>query len=150
MAPEDDNELQNSSGNSVEDAKDDDSEEAVGKEEALELDRDMMDDDKKDSPKQDGPDSLNGGNARKVTKMFQKILSLGGGAGQIVVDTGSEGPQPEATQNDISGPSARKPTMVHQGRMVRSTSLYGPLCPVAIHSHQRMKTVPFCSPVAVI
>ena len=72
---------------------DDDSNEAVGKEEASELDRDMMDDEdnENESKEQGGAsgDSQAVANNSKVSSMFQKILSLGTNqSGQIVVKVG--------------------------------------------------------------
>lgn len=99
------------------DAKDDDSTEAVGKDEASKLDQDMMEEDSPPAQSSLATDA----NPRKVTAMFQKILSLGGGAGQVVVDVGDELRVGRLGQN--IGPNARQPTLVHQGRMVRRTSL---------------------------
>jgi hypothetical protein len=110
-------------GSSSEDPKDDDSTEAVGKEEASTLDQDMMDDDDAELNKANDPPD---GNPRKVTTMFQKILSLGGGAGQVVVDVGSNIQPAQPGQN--LGPDARQPTLVHQGRMVSTSMCSNTLC----------------------
>lgn len=77
--------------------EDDDSTDAVGKEEAARQDRDMMDD--IDSSDDDNPASKETAiicveespeqKPAKVTSMFQKILSLGATAGQVVVKVGS-------------------------------------------------------------
>jgi len=108
-------------------SKDDDSTEAVGKEEAAEQDRDMMDGDddnnnNSDSPKEnDTVGEEENSNTGKVTTMFQKILSLGGApSGQVVVNiSGGSGQQSAADQEDnTTGPSARRPTIIHQGRMI--------------------------------
>ncbi|KAL3909919.1 MAG: hypothetical protein SGARI_002366, partial [Bacillariaceae sp.] len=98
-ASKDDNESSDSTNNATtgEDAKDDDSDEAVGKDEALELDRNMEDNDGNDdnassehaNESVNHPEGDGDQNATKVSTMFQKILSLGGGAGQVVVDVGS-------------------------------------------------------------
>jgi hypothetical protein len=103
----------------TDDSKDDDSTEPVGKEEASKLDQDMMIDDDEEDEKQEPPQEIEC-KSRKVTSMFQKILSFGS-AGHMVVDVGSD-MQPglnHLVQN--MGPSARQPTLVHQGRKVRAT-----------------------------
>lgn len=102
-------------------AKDDDSNEAVGKEEALERDRDMIDnDDDEDSGiTNESTENVNN-SAGNVTTMFQKLMLLGGGAGQVVVNVGGDGGIGQTTENAISVPNARKPTVHHQGRMVRT------------------------------
>jgi hypothetical protein len=65
------------------DENDDDSIEAVGKEEAAEQDQDMMD----EGDNSETIEPVDPSNADRVTSMFQKILSLGGTAasGQVVV-----------------------------------------------------------------
>ena len=87
--------------NAAKEKADDDSDEAVGKEEAAELDRDMMDDadsakDSNDEGQESG-ESEDASNNSKVTSMFQKFLSLGTNqslsvgtnqSGQIVVKVG--------------------------------------------------------------
>ncbi len=118
---------------------DDDSDEAVGKDEAVEKDRDMMDDEEGDDDGKDGDAEdlvVVDTEVGKVKTMLQKILSLGTAAGQSagqmavkvldvadVPSTGETGaskaappphPEPEST-----GPNSRKPTLVHNGRMVR-------------------------------
>ena len=64
--------------------EDDDSDAAVGKEDAAKLDQDLMveDSDEKD----DTSEATN----RKVTVMFQKLLSLGGNSGQVSVKLSEE------------------------------------------------------------
>lgn len=99
------------------DKADDDSNEAVGKEEAAEQDRDMMGGDG------DGEEEVDASTGRKVTTMFQKILSLGGQSGQVVVNVdGEDGEEPEAPAAPAvsapTGPSASQPTLIHNGRMV--------------------------------
>jgi hypothetical protein len=69
------------------DKADDDSNEAVGKEEAAEQDRDMMN----DNENEETMEEVDVSNTQKVTTMFQKILSLGGQAGQVVMKVGAEG-----------------------------------------------------------
>ncbi|KAG7359177.1 protein phosphatase 2C [Nitzschia inconspicua] len=95
------------------DVEDDDSTEAIGKEEASRIDQDMMDED--DTPSKQATSGV-GSNPRKVATMFQKILSLGGGAGQVVVEVDSNMQPVRPVQN--LGPNARQPTLVHQGRMI--------------------------------
>ena len=58
--------------------EDDDSNDAVGKEDAAKLDQDLMLDDS-ESDKEEAAEVTN----RKVTIMFQKLLSLGGNSGQM-------------------------------------------------------------------
>lgn len=58
--------------------------------------------------------------AGNVTTKFQKLMLLGGGTGQVVVNVGGDGGGVGPTaDNAISVPNARKPTVQHQGRMVR-------------------------------
>jgi hypothetical protein len=102
---------------------DDDSVEAVGKEEAAVQDRDMMDE--QDTAKEeDGIIEVDASNSTKVTTMFQKILSLGTQGGQVILGADGESdtkatpvaiPTPAAVP---TGPSASQPTIVHNGRMV--------------------------------
>lgn len=109
----------------VEDGEaDDDSNEAVGKEEAAELDQDMVD---SEPDKTDEAvvtvDPLEPSN---VASMFQKILALGGSSsGQIAVkvdDSDRSNDKVTATTAPttmpITGPSASQPTLVQNGRMV--------------------------------
>jgi hypothetical protein len=65
---------------------DDDSKEAVGKQEAAEQDRDMMDDEAEAPENEELVETTNS----KVSTMFQKIMSLGSQAGQVVMSVGAE------------------------------------------------------------
>jgi hypothetical protein len=107
----------------TDDVKDDDSNEAVGKEEAANDDQDMMDDDEK-SPEDDKKNiqNVSSRNSKAVTTMFQKILAFGGGGGQMVVNIGDDDDDDDGpTLGQMrTGPNARKPTLIHQGRMVRN------------------------------
>jgi hypothetical protein len=64
--------------------EDDDSDVAVGKEDAAKLDQDLMVEDSDE--KEDSSEATN----RKVTFMFQKLLSLGGNSGQVSVKLSEE------------------------------------------------------------
>jgi hypothetical protein len=98
------------------DTKDDDSTEPVGKDEASKLDQDLMMDDDEEDEKQETAQEAEV-KSTTVTTMFQKILSLGG-AGHVVVDVGSD-MQPGLDHPAAnSGPNARQPTVVYQGRKV--------------------------------
>ena len=72
------NESTNEEGDNT--AKEDDSDAAVGKDEAAKLDQDLMLEDSEDEP-----DEATELTNRKVTVMFQKLLSLGGSSGQVSV-----------------------------------------------------------------
>mmetsp|Transcript_113467 Transcript_113467/g.169738 ORF Transcript_113467/g.169738 Transcript_113467/m.169738 type:complete len:526 (-) Transcript_113467:28-1605(-) len=103
----------------ADDEKDDDSTEAAGKEEAAEQDRDMMD----DGEKSESIEPVDPSNAGKVTSMFQKILSLGGGStsGQVVVKVDEDDATGQAASSPHSqpiGPSAAHPTILQNGRMI--------------------------------
>lgn len=116
---------------------DDDSLEAVGNEEAAEHDRDMMDENNDGSSDADseGFVAVDGEGVGKVKTMLQKILSLGAtgsqSTGQIVVksdDAADDSPggvklskmaSAASAEPDTLGPNARKPTLIHNGRMVR-------------------------------
>ena len=59
---------------------DDDSDEAAGKQEAAEQDRDMMDG---DSPEDEEDPAESGAKSSQVSSMFKKILNLGSQSGQV-------------------------------------------------------------------
>jgi hypothetical protein len=120
---------------------DDDSDEAVGKDEAVEKDRDMMDDDEgdNDGKERDASSDIKAADPEvgKVKTILQKILALGTtasqSAGQIVVkvqDIAAESTSSSPTnasnattsprsEPDVTGPNPRKPSLFHNGRMVR-------------------------------
>jgi hypothetical protein len=106
---------------------DSDSNEAVGKEEAADQDRDMMDDNDEEGTKTASPtlEVADPSKPTKVTAMFQKILSLGTQAGQVVVKLGGDDAEDseakEITPTPPTGPSASRPTLIHNGRMVSVT-----------------------------
>jgi Protein phosphatase 2C len=102
---------------------DDDSEQAVGLEEAAEQDRDTMMDDDDDNDDDNNDDEANssgviveeldvseGPNStkteEKVTTMFQKILALGTTSGQIVVSSGNDDDSKSKTQRAEQGVTA--------------------------------------------
>jgi hypothetical protein len=98
---------------------DDDSTEAAGKQEAAEQDRDMMNGDDDSSPQEENP--AEGYSA--ASSMLAKILNLGAPSmpsrGQVVLNEGAT--QPVSSPKNApapSGPSARLPSLVHNGRMV--------------------------------
>lgn len=64
--------------------EDDDSDAAVGKEEAAKLDQDLL------AEEPDNKDESSEVTNRKVTAMFQKLLSLGGNTGQVSVNISDE------------------------------------------------------------
>ena len=105
---------------------DDDSVEAVGKEEAAEHDRDMMDEnDGDDATEEEGSIvEVDISQPTKVTTMLQKILSFGVQGGQVILNTGAD-PNTKESPTILSistaaktGPSASQPTIIHNGRMV--------------------------------
>ena len=100
------------------DSADDDSTEAVGKEEAAERDQDMMDENDAHDDTGEVID-IDSNRKTKVTTMFQKILSLGTHSGQIVVKVNpEEGITAPPTEPVASVPLTTQPTLVHNGRMV--------------------------------
>lgn len=92
--------------------KDDDSNQVVGKEEAAEIDRNLLDSDDSDDEEETDDDV---GQAQ-VTSMFKKILALGNQSGEIALNGTDSSP----TSALASGPSASQPTIIYNGRMVRS------------------------------
>eukprot|EP00429_Kryptoperidinium_foliaceum_P026150 CAMPEP_0176136112 /NCGR_PEP_ID=MMETSP0120_2-20121206/69067_1 /TAXON_ID=160619 /ORGANISM="Kryptoperidinium foliaceum, Strain CCMP 1326" /LENGTH=557 /DNA_ID=CAMNT_0017471867 /DNA_START=176 /DNA_END=1849 /DNA_ORIENTATION=- len=105
---------------------DDDSNEAVGKEEAAEMDRDMMDD---ENDQRNGDAAEDEGSPSNVTAMFQKILSIGTQTGQVLVNVGAEGgTKPDTNQTPAAiiapdqpnskYPTPAQPTKVLNGRMI--------------------------------
>lgn len=92
---------------------DDDSDEAAGKQEAAEQDRDMMDG---DSPEDEEDPAESGAKSSQVSSMFKKILNLGSQSGQVEGAT-QDVSSPKAAP-DPSGPSAMLPSLVHNGRMI--------------------------------
>ena len=109
---------------SVDEICDDDSDVAVGKEEAAEHDRFMVEDDDNVVSQEDAAQQMDSVKSAKVSTMFQKILALSTPNGQVVLEPGngvSETPSavPTTTTSEISiVPSASRPTIVHNGRMV--------------------------------
>lgn len=110
-------------------AADDDSVEAVGKEEAAEQDRDMMDEnDEQDATKEDDAIlEVDASQPTKVTTMFQKILSLGAQGGQVILNVGADGDSDAKLTPDANappaaalktGPSTSQPSIVQNGRMI--------------------------------
>ncbi len=102
------------------DSIDDDSDEAVGKEEAAEQDRDLMDE---NDDIEEEIIEVQTKKSAKVATMFQKILSLGSQGGQVILKVGAD-EEGKATPPAPSGPSASQPTLVHNGRMVRFRMLH--------------------------
>jgi hypothetical protein len=100
------------------DSADDDSTEAVGKEEAAERDQDMMDEND-DIDDANAVIELDNKKKTKVTTMFQKILSLGSHSGQIVLKVNpEEDSTAPSTEPEATAPLSAQPTLVHNGRMV--------------------------------
>lgn len=97
---------------------DDDSNEAVGKEEAAEQDRDMMDE---NDDNDEEIIEVTTQKSTKVTSMFQKIMSLGSQGGQVIMKVGPNDEE-KATPPPSAAPgqSALQPTLVHNGRLVCS------------------------------
>ena len=106
-------------------SNDDDSNEAVGKEEAAELDQDMIDADQNDD---EVVVEVDPSEPTTVSSMFQKILALGSSSGQLVVkvdDSHRGSSQVSAAaapaSTPVTGPSASLPSLVQNGRMVSVT-----------------------------
>lgn len=101
------------------DSADDDSTEAVGKEEAAERDQDMMDENDAVDDDANAIVEIDTKRKTKVTTMFQKILSLGSHSGQIVVKVNpEEGSTPPSTEPATTLRQTSHPTLVHNGRMI--------------------------------
>jgi hypothetical protein len=83
-APEKDAESDKNEGPAGDEAADDDSEEAVGKEEAAQLDQDLMNDDDIEKEVKRHEDH----HAGSVSGMIQKLLHMKGSSGHVVVSVG--------------------------------------------------------------
>ena len=110
----------NNNNNDKDDA-DADSQEVVGKEEASKEDQDLMNDDEDDSSNDADADDLdNDADVEdepnsQVSQMFQKIMQL-----SAVASGQADAGQVEAVAPvaPVSGPNAKQPSVVHNGRMV--------------------------------
>eukprot|EP00544_Gedaniella_sp_CCMP2646_P007177 CAMPEP_0202485920 /NCGR_PEP_ID=MMETSP1361-20130828/4611_1 /ASSEMBLY_ACC=CAM_ASM_000849 /TAXON_ID=210615 /ORGANISM="Staurosira complex sp., Strain CCMP2646" /LENGTH=615 /DNA_ID=CAMNT_0049114913 /DNA_START=232 /DNA_END=2079 /DNA_ORIENTATION=+ len=94
--------------------EDDDSDVVVGKEDAAKLDQDLMVEDSDE--KEDSSEATN----RKVTVMFQKLLSLGGNSGQVSVKLSEEDAAEQADAASTAETSAGHiiPTIIQNGRQI--------------------------------
>ena len=107
--------------NNDKDDADADSQEVVGKEEASKEDQDLMNDDEDDSSNDADADDLdNDADVEdepnsQVSQMFQKIMQL-----SAVASGQADAGQVEAVAPvaPVSGPNAKQPSVVHNGRMV--------------------------------
>lgn len=137
--------LKPTEGGNNTDTSDDDSTGRVGKEEAAELDRNLDGDEKGKEHDSNNSSAELDEKTAKVTAMMQRILSLAssGGKGVVPVPLDSEetnrnsGGKPIITPKNCgswithifavapeSGPSAAKPTIVHNGRLVSFEDIY--------------------------
>ncbi|CAJ1952111.1 unnamed protein product [Cylindrotheca closterium] len=107
-------ELAPTEGGNNTDTSDDDSTGRVGEEEAAELDRNLDGDEKRiEQDSNDTSDELDKKTAT-VTGMMQRILNLASSSG----DKGVVPLNSEETNQSAGGPSAAKPTIVHNGRLI--------------------------------
>jgi len=95
---------------------DEDSNEAVGMEEAAELDQDLMDADADVAQEEIAVEV----EPITVTTMFRKILALGSSTGQVEIKTHQDDSALITPSAPLVGPSASLPTLVQNGRMVSS------------------------------